>query len=329
MPENVLELNNLTAYYKILKGDVKALDGITLNIERGEILGIAGESGCGKSTLAKTLINREEPLTYISGSAVLNDEDIMAISEKEFRKRKLKNIAIIPQYALDAFSPTKKVKTHIKDLVREHQIKVNNEFWDKVKERFKLVNLAPKVLDKYAMELSGGMKQRVIMIISSILDPDLMIADEITSALDVTSQRFVTNMLANLRDKDIIGSAIFITHDLAIMYQIADRIMVMYAGHVAEIGPADTIMHNPSHPYTEALISSLPRIGIQHKDQRLRGIRGTPPDLIDIGPGCRFRFRCKYSTEKCEETPVREKIGKRHYVYCWHHENVGSDKDEK
>lgn len=329
MAENVLELNELTAYYKILKGDVKALDGITLNIERGEILGIAGESGCGKSTLAKTLINREDPLQHISGSAILNDEDIMAMSENEFRKRRLKNIAIIPQYALDAFSPTKKVKTHIEDLVSQHDIPVNKQFWDKVKERFGLVNLDTKVLDRYSMELSGGMKQRVIMIISSILDPDLMIADEITSALDVTSQRFVTNMLANLRDKDIIGSAIFITHDLAIMYQIADRIMVMYAGHVAEIGPADIIMHNPSHPYTEALIASLPRVGIQHRDQRLKGIDGKPPDLIDIGPGCRFRFRCKYNTEKCEETPVREKLGERHYVFCWNHEEVGSDIDGK
>ncbi len=328
MVENVLELDDLTAYYKILKGDVKALDGVTFRVERGEILGVAGESGCGKSTLAKTLINREDPLKHISGEAILNDEDIMAMKEKEFRKRRLKNIAIIPQYALDAFSPTKKVKTHIKDIVREHQVKVNSKFWDKVKERFSLVNLDASVLDRYAMELSGGMKQRVIMIISSILDPDFMIADEITSALDVTSQRFVANMLANLRDQDIIGSAMFITHDLAIMYQIADRIMVMYAGHIAEIGPADMIMHNPSHPYTEALISSLPRVGIQHKDQRLEGIKGTPPDLIDIGPGCRFRFRCKYATERCTETPEREKIRDRHFVSCWNHEQLGSDSNE-
>ena len=168
-----------------------------------------------------------------------------------------------------------------------------------------------------------------IMTISSILDPDFLIADEITSALDVTSQRFVANMLANLRDEGIIGSAIFITHDLAIMYQIANRIMVMYAGHMAEVGPAKEIMHNAKHPYTEALISSLPRVGIQHTDQRLEGIKGTPPDLTEIGPGCRFRFRCKYSTEKCEnETPQREKIGDRHFVACWHHEKVGSDIDE-
>lgn len=328
MAETVLELNDLKAYYKILKGDVKALDKINLKVERGEILGVAGESGCGKSTLAYTLINREDPLQHISGEALLNGNDLMQMSEEEMRRQRLKNIAIIPQYALDAFSPTKKVKTHIKDLANQHNIPVNNEFWNKVNQRFNLVNLDPNVLDRFSMELSGGMKQRIIMIISSLLDPDFMIADEITSALDVTSQRFVANMLADLRDKDIIGSAMFITHDLAIMYQIADRIMVMYAGHVAEVGPADSIMHNPTHPYTEALISSLPRVGIQHTDQRLHGIEGNPPDLVDIGSGCRFRFRCKYSTEKCEETPHREKIDDKHFVACWHYEKVGSDSDE-
>jgi len=329
MVETVLKLENLKAYYRMLKGDVKALDGMNLEVERGEILGVAGESGCGKSTLAYTLINRQDPLQYMSGSAYLNGEEIMQMSKREFRKRRLKKISLIPQYALDAFSPTKKVKTHIKDLVRQHGVRPNRKFMNKVKKRFKLVNLDPSAMDRYAMELSGGMKQRVIMTISSILDPDFLIADEITSALDVTSQRFVANMLANLRDEGIIGSAIFITHDLAIMYQIANRIMVMYAGHMAEVGPAADIMHNPSHPYTIALISSLPRVGVQHKDKRLSGIRGTPPDLTDIGPGCRFRFRCDYSTEKCEEkTPEREKIGDRHYVACWNYEKVGSDKDE-
>ncbi|MFW6022127.1 MAG: ABC transporter ATP-binding protein [Halanaerobiaceae bacterium] len=328
MAETVLEIKDLKAYYKILKGDVKALDGISLKVERGEILGVAGESGCGKSTLAYTLINRQDPLQYISGDVYLNGKELMHLNSKELRKIKMKNMAIIPQYALDAFSQTKKIKTHLKDLVRHHGINPNNIFLDKVKDRLKLVNLEASVLDRYPMELSGGMKQRIIMIISSILDPDFMIADEITSALDVTSQRFVANMLADLRDKDIIGSAMFITHDLAIMYQIADRIMVMYAGHLAEIGPASEIMHNPSHPYTEALISSLPRVGIHHRDKRLHGIKGKPPNLTDIGPGCRFRFRCKYSTDKCKETPERKKINDGHYIACWHHEKVGSDIDE-
>jgi len=327
MTENILEIKNLKAYYKILKGEVKAVDDITFNIKRGEILGVAGESGCGKSTLASTLITRKPPLKYISGDVKLLGKDIMQMSKREFRKLRLKNISIIPQYALDAFSPTKKIKTFIGDLAEEHGVKANRKFYAKVEERFDLVNLDPSVLDRFSIELSGGMKQRVIMIISTILDPEFIIADEITSALDVSSQRFVATMLANLRDEGIIGSAMFITHDLSILYQIAERILVMYAGNFAEIGPTDELVHNARHPYTKALISSLPQVGIQYRDKKLSGIEGTPPHLLNIGPGCRFRFRCPYATEQCEQTPVREKVAEGHYVSCWRWQELGSDKD--
>ena len=325
MQENILELKDLTAYYKILKGDVKALDGVSFNVKQGEILGVAGESGCGKSTLAKTLISRKPPLQYISGEARLLGKEIMKMPERDFKKMRLNNISLIPQYALDAFSPTKKIKTFISDLVSEHGIKPNREFFERVKERFKLVNLDPAVLNKYSIELSGGMKQRVIMLISTILDPDFLIADEITSALDVSSQRFVATLLEDLRNEKIIGSAMFITHDISILYQISERILVMYAGHFAEIGPTDEIVHNPRHPYTQALISSLPQVGIQYKDQKLKGIKGTPPELLDMELGCRFRFRCPYRTEQCEKTPEKEKIKEGHYISCWNYKKLGSD----
>ncbi|MEJ6949541.1 ABC transporter ATP-binding protein [Natronospora cellulosivora (SeqCode)] len=328
MSDNVLEISNLKAYYKILKGDVKAVDDITFKIKRGEILGLAGESGCGKSTLASSLISMQAPLKFVDGKIKLVGKDIIKMTEREFRHMRLKNISIIPQYALDAFSPTKKIKTFIGDLVREHGILPNRKFFNKVEERFDLVNLEPSTLNRFSIELSGGMKQRVIMIISSILDPDFLIADEITSALDVSSQRFAANMLANLRDEGIIGSSMFITHDLAILYQIADRIMIMYAGHFAEIGPTDEIVSNPRHPYTKALINSLPQVGIQYKDTRLSGIKGTPPHLLNIEDGCRFRFRCPYATEVCEQTPEREKVNEGHYVSCWRWKELGSDNNE-
>ncbi|MFW6306414.1 MAG: ABC transporter ATP-binding protein [Bacillota bacterium] len=327
MSENVLEIKNLRAYYKILKGDVKAVDDITFNIKRGEILGVAGESGCGKSTLASTLIARKPPLTYVSGDVNLVGKDIMHMKPKEFDKMRLKNISIIPQYALDAFSPTKKIKTFISDLVEEHGISANRKFFEKVEERLDMVNLDPSVLNRYSIELSGGMKQRVIMIISTILDPDFIIADEITSALDVSSQRFVATMLANLRDEEIIGSAMFITHDLSILYQIAERILILYAGNFAEIGPTDELVTNARHPYTKALIASLPQVGIQYKDEKLSGIKGTPPHLLEMGEGCRFRFRCPHAIDKCEETPVREKVNEGHYVSCWRWQELGSDID--
>ncbi|MFW6268501.1 MAG: ABC transporter ATP-binding protein [Bacillota bacterium] len=325
MSENILEVKNLRAYYDILKGEVKAVDDITFNLKKGEILGLAGESGCGKSTLACTFISRKKPLKYISGEVDLVGHKIMEMSEKEFKKLRLKTISLIPQYALDAFSPTKKIKTFIKDLAYQHKIKPDRKFMSKVKKRLDLVNLDKSVLNRYSIELSGGMKQRVIMIISTILDPQFLIADEITSALDVTSQRFVASMLANFRDLEIIKSALFITHDLSVLYQIADRIMIMYAGNFVEIGSTDEIVKNPRHPYTRALIDSLPKVGIQYNDKRLSGIKGTPPHLLNIGEGCRFRDRCSYVIDKCRETPVREQVGKNHFVSCWRWKELGSD----
>ncbi len=325
MRENILEITDLKAYYQILKGEIKAVDGVTFKVKRGEILGVAGESGCGKSTLAHTLIYRKPPLQYISGEVRLLGRELMQLSAEEFKEMRLKSISIIPQYALDAFSPTKKIKIFIADLVREHGIKFNKEFLAKVEARLAMLNLESSVLNRYSIELSGGMKQRIIMVISTLLDPDFIIADEITSALDVSSQRFAATMLANLRDEGIIGSAMFITHDISILYQIAERIMVMYAGQFAEIGPTDEMVKEPRHPYTKALIASLPQVGIQYQEQKLTGIKGTPPHLLNIGPGCRFRSRCSFSTGQCSKTPLREKVKDDHFVSCWHWQELGSD----
>ncbi|HKL74652.1 MAG TPA: ABC transporter ATP-binding protein [Halanaerobiales bacterium] len=329
MTENILKVKNLKAYYDILKGQVKAVDNVTFNLKKGEILGLAGESGCGKSTLANTFISCKRPLKYMSGEVDLVGNKIMNMSEKEFKKLRLRTISLIPQYALDAFSPTKKIKTYISDLAKQHGVKTNKEFFKKVKDRLDLVNLDESVLNRYSFELSGGMKQRVIMIISTILDPEFLIADEITSALDVSSQRFVATMLSNLRDLEIIKSSIFITHDLSILYQIADRIMIMYAGNFAEIGPTDEIVNNPRHPYTRALIDSLPQVGIQYNDKKLSGIKGTPPYLLNIDEGCRFRQRCPYSIDKCEKNPEREKVAEDHFVSCWRWKELGSDLNGK
>lgn len=323
--EVILDVQELRAYYRILKGDVKALDGVSFQVRRGEILGIAGESGCGKSTLAHTLMLRKPPLQHIDGKAIFLGQDIMAMSKEAFRKRRLRDISIIPQYALDALSPTKKIRTFVSDIVREHGIPADKKFFERVEERLRFVNLDPAVLDKYPIELSGGMKQRVIMVISTILNPELVIADEITSALDVSSQRFAASLLVELRDQGIIGSAMFITHDLAILYQIADRLMIMYGGHIVEMGPIDEIVHRPRHPYTKALIDSLPRGGVQISEQKLEGIKGTPPELLNIGPGCRFRFRCPFRTDKCEQTPVTENINPEHSIACWHYTEIGSE----
>jgi len=325
MVKNIVEVKDLKAYYQVFNGEVKAVDGLSFTVREGEILGLAGESGCGKSTLASVFVSLQPPLRYIAGEVRLLDQNIMQMPAAEFQRMRLRHISIIPQYALDAFSPTRKIKNYIADLVGDHGIKADAAFWEKVKTRLAMVNLDSSVLDRYPMELSGGMKQRVIMVISTILDPEFLIADEITSALDVSSQRFVATTLAHLRNQRIIGSALFITHDLSILYQIADRIMIMYAGNLMEIGPATEVICQPRHPYTQALIRSLPRLGVRYKKEKLHGIKGTPPSLLNIGNECRFRYRCPLAIDRCIEQPQPEQVGDEHFVACWRWAEIGSD----
>ncbi len=316
--ETILQVKDLKIYYKTLKGYVKAVDGVNFTVKRGEILGVAGESGCGKSTLGNGMILLKPPMYHMGGEINLMGKNLASLSRDEMRKVRYKEISIIPQYAMNAQSPTKKIGIFIRDLVREHGIETDKNFWKKVEERLSLVNLSSSVLSRYAVELSGGMKQRVVMVISTLLDPDLLIADEVTSALDVTSQRFVCNMLLSFRDKGIVGSIFFITHDLSVLNQVADRIMIMYAGHLMEIGPKEKIINNPVHPYTKALISSLPKSDVRYETKRLESISGAPPSLLEIGEGCRFRERCPVSKDICKEkTPPLKEVEKDHMVACW------------
>ena len=206
---------------------------------------------------------RKPPPTHISGQALFPGSDIMALGREEFRQLRRRKISIIPQYALDALSPTKKQGEFDADMVREQGIPADRAYWDKEEDRKRFENLDPKVQEQYPIEISGGMKQRAIMVVSTIHKPELIIADEITSALDVSSQRVAASLLVELRDEGIIGSAIFITHDLAILYQFADSLLIMYGGHIVEAGPVDTIVHEPRHPYTQALLNSLPMVWVQ------------------------------------------------------------------
>jgi peptide/nickel transport system ATP-binding protein len=183
--------------------------------------------------------------------------------------------------------------------------------------RLQLVGLPERVLDLYPMELSGGMKQRVVMILSTLLDPSLLIADEITSALDVSTQKAVAEALVGLRDNGFVKSMIVITHDIAILHEVADTILVMYAGHLAEKAPADVIIDAPRHPYTRLLISSLPEVGVRFEERRLEGIPGRPPSLLDPPQGCRFRARCPLADEQCLEQPPFVETEPGHAVACW------------
>lgn len=311
-----LQVENLKVYYQTLHGDVKALDGVTFHIEDREIMGLAGESGCGKTTLGHSLIYLKLPMRFVDGLVRLDDHELPVWDMDRMDDFRFKEISIVPQYAMNALNPTRKIGLMVTELLEARNVSLKFAL-PELKRRLDLVQLPHSVLDMYPIELSGGMKQRMVMVISTLLNPSLLIADEITSALDVASQKAVAEMLVAFRDQDIVKSMIVITHDISILYQIANSILVMYAGKLAEKASTQTIINNPRHPYTKLLISSLPEVGVKYQDRRLIGIPGNPPLLLNPPVGCRFRERCPVAFEKCIEEPPFIKVAKDHYVACW------------
>lgn len=311
-----LQAENLTVYYQTLNGDVKALDGATFSIDDGEIMGLAGESGCGKTTLGNSLIRLEPPMKFIAGCVKLDDAELPIWDTARMNDFRFREISIVPQYAMNAMNPTRKIGRMIAELLECRGVSFQTTL-PELHRRLDLVALSHEVLNMYPIELSGGMKQRMVMVISTLLDPSLLIADEITSALDVSTQKAVAEMLVEFRDREIVKSMIVVTHDISILYQMADSIMVMYAGKLAEKATTETIIHSPRHPYTQLLISSLPEIGVKHSEKKLSGIPGSPPVLLDPPSGCRFRERCPVAFDKCVEEPPFIEIKRDHFVACW------------
>ena len=281
---------------------------------------MAGESGCGKTTLGTSLVLLKPPMKFIEGRVTLDKEELPIQDMERMNSFRFKKISIIPQYAMNAMNPTRKIGKMISELLRSRNVDFKAAL-PVLKERLDLVRLPQNVLDMYPMEMSGGMKQRMVMVISTLLNPSLLIADEITSALDVASQKAVVEMLVEFRNQGYCKSAIVITHDISILYQVADNILIMYAGQLAEKASTDEIIHAPHHPYTKMLISALPRVGIIHSKKKLTSIPGTPPLLLDPPTGCRFRERCPLAIDKCQEVPPFIEINKGHYVACWRQRN--------
>ena len=311
-----LQVENLTIYYQTLRGDVQALENATFKIESGEIMGLAGESGCGKTTLGHSLISLAPPMKYVGGRVTLSDRELPIWDMKKMNAFRFKEVSIIPQYAMNAMNPIRKIGKMTEELLQARKVDFR-ALLPELKRRLDLVKLPHEVLDMYPIELSGGMKQRMVMVLSTLLDPTLLIADEITSALDVASQKAVAEMLVEFRDEGCCKSAMVITHDISILYQIADSIMIMYAGQLAEKASTKTIISSPRHPYTKMLISALPEIGAKYSEKRLTGIPGKTPLLLNPPAGCRFRDRCPVAFEKCAEVPPFVEIEKNHFVACW------------
>jgi peptide/nickel transport system ATP-binding protein len=303
MSKVILEVNELTTKYVTRFGEsVYAVDHVSLKVEEGKSLGIAGESGCGKSTLALSLMGYYfAPLHYTSGEIIIDGHRITGMDPDEIRRSILgTQIAYIPQSAMNALNPTQKVISIVEDVIHVHQPDATRkEIYELAKERFRILGLPAEVLQKYPVELSGGMKQRTVIAISVILLPLVLIADEPSSALDVTSQKMVIKMLRDLMERGYIKSMIFITHELPLLYNVTDDIMVMYAGQIVEKGTAKEAVFDPLHPYAKGLMGSIivPESGL--RGVKLAAIPGVPPNLKNPPPGCRFAPRCKYVQPEC------------------------------
>lgn len=308
MGKVMLEVNELTTkYITRFREDVYAVDHVSLKVEEGKSLGIAGESGCGKSTLALSLMGYYfPPLHYTSGDIIIDGRNISGMNPDDVRKSILgREIAYIPQAAMNALNPTQRIIHFIEDVIQAHDATISKaEIHQMATQLFEALGLPAEVLQKYPVELSGGMKQRTVIAISVILSPQVLIADEPSSALDVTSQKMVIKMLRNLMDNGYIKSMIFITHELPLLYNVTDDIVVMYAGQIVEKGSAHEMVFDPLHPYSKGLMGSIivPEEGL--RDVKLTAIPGVPPNLKNPPAGCRFAERCKFAKAECRAASI-------------------------
>ena len=315
----ILEVRERTTkYITRFHEDGYAVDHVSLKVEEGKSLGIAGESGCGKSTLALSLMGYYfPPLHYTSGEIIIDGKNITGMDPDEVRKSILgTEIAYIPQAAMNALNPTRKVLNFIEDVVQAHDpYKTKKEIYELARQGFEILGLPASVLERYPVELSGGMKQRTVIAVSVILGPKVLIADEPSSALDVTSQKMVIKMLRDLMENGYIKAMIFITHELPLLYNVTDDIMVMYAGQIVEQARAQDAVFDPLHPYSKGLMGSIivPESGL--RDVKLAAIPGVPPNLKRPPSGCRFAERCKYMRPECKaiSVPLRKLAGGREY----------------
>jgi len=269
----LLTVDDLAVHYMTRFGQqVQAVKGVSFTLDEGKVFGIAGESGCGKSTLVNGVMGLFiPPLFYTRGSVIVDGEDITKYDKEKLRVEILgKKISMIPQGALNSLNPTRKVKKFATDVMKNHEPDLSkSEIYDRLEERFKAIGLDPRVLNMYPLELSGGMKQRVVIGISTLMNPHVVIADEPTSALDVSTQKSVIKMLLELMERKIFGSMIFITHELPLLYHVADSIAVMYDGKFVEVGDCDQIINRPAHEYSKQLMNAITKLstsGQRHAD---------------------------------------------------------------
>lgn len=324
MKKEILSLRNITVEFTLRQGIIRAVDNVSLNVYKGEILGIVGESGSGKSTLASTILNMvSSPGRIKEGEIIYDGKELLKLTEEEYRQYRWRDIAMVFQAAQNALNPVLKVKQHFIETAKAHTGISEKEIIEKASRLMEYVRLQPKqVLDSYPHQLSGGMRQRVIIALSLMLDPKVLILDEPTTALDVITQAYIMDLLAKIHI-DLGITMIFLTHDLSLIAKIADRVAVMYAGKIVEIGSVEEIFYNPLHPYTKGLIHAIPSL-VDDISAR-RPIPGSPPNMLNLPSGCRFAPRCGfYLGEYCDGVVQGElmEVKPGHFTTCFEWERM-------
>ncbi len=310
----LLRAEELRLHFRATKGVVQAVDGVNLDLCRNEAMVVLGESGCGKTSLARAILRLlpRNVQTY-SGKVWLDNQDIMALDEETFRKQvRWVKVSMVPQAAMNALNPVIRVGEQVAEPMMAHY-GVKGEALKQAREVFQRVGVPVDFMQRYAFELSGGMRQRVAIAMALVTSPDLVLLDEPTSALDVLTQANIMNTLKRIK-REMETSYILITHDIATSSELADRVAIMYAGQIVELSDATRFFPAPLHPYSQKLMASVPRL---HETKKLEFISGQPPSLINLPTGCRFAARCPSRIDKCAEEPPLADVGDRRHVKCW------------
>lgn len=324
-----LTLENVYVNYRTRGGNVQAVRGVTLNLHAGESLALIGESGSGKTTLGLAIVRLLVDTAEVSPGKIIyrragEEVDVLTLRANALREFRWRDCAMVFQSALNAFNPVLKVWEQALDTARSHGWNDRKAVREKFLELLRFVQLDPKrVINSYPHELSGGMRQRTLLAMSLLLDPQILILDEPTTALDILTQRTIIDLLRQIKaEKNI--TMIFISHDLAIAAELANRVATMYAGRIVELGQTDDIFYRPRHPYTVGLIRAVPTVTGGFEE--LASIPGSPPDLINLPSGCPFHPRCAFATEKCKrEDPPLEQVGPKQFAACWHWQEVEAE----
>jgi oligopeptide/dipeptide ABC transporter ATP-binding protein len=313
---NILEIKNLNVHFPIHIGTVRAVEDVTLNLKEGEVMGLVGESGCGKSTLGFSILRLLRPPGKLAGGQIrYHGDDIAKMSEKEILSLRGKRIAMIFQDPLTSLNPLFSIGDQFVETILTHEKGISKkEALKRAGEMLRRLGIAPERLHEYPHQMSGGMRQRIMIGMALVLNPDLLIADEPTTALDVIVEAQFLDLLNELRAQFNL-TILLISHNLGIVAQMADRISVMYGGRLAESGQAETVFEKPLHPYTQGLLASIPNIQLDQPE--LHTMPGAPPDLVDPPSGCVFHPRCPHVMDKCRREIPRGVESNGHLTACW------------